>query len=104
MRQVLVLEEAAEDMASAKAFYESIDIGLGDYFLDSVMADLESLGLFHGIHARHFGFPRMLASRFPFGIYYEDTSDTTRVFAILDLRRDPTWIRTELSDRPLPNH
>lgn len=101
MRQVLVLEEAAQDIATARAFYESIDTGLRDYFLDSIMADLESLGLFHGIHAHHFGFQRMLASRFPFGIYYEDTSDATRVFAVLDLRRDPTWIRIELSGRPL---
>jgi hypothetical protein len=101
VRQVLILEEAAEDIAAAKDFYECIDAGLGDYFFDSIMTDLESLGLFHGIHARHFGFQRMLASRFPFGIYYEDTSDATRVFAVLDLRRDPTWIRVELSGRPL---
>ena len=44
MRQVLILEDAAEDIATAKDFYESIDIGLGDYFFDSIMTDLESLG------------------------------------------------------------
>jgi hypothetical protein len=60
VRQVLILEEAAEDIAAAKDFYEAIDTGLGDYFFDSIMTDLESLGLFHGIHARHFGFQRML--------------------------------------------
>ncbi len=44
----------------------------------------------------HFDFQRMPASRFPFGIYYREHGDKTQVVAILDLRRDPSWIRTEL--------
>jgi hypothetical protein len=41
----------------------------------------------------------MLMHRFPFGIYYRDLKTETQVFAILDLRRDPNWIRRELSGR-----
>ena len=41
----------------------------------------------------------MLAHRFPFGIYYRETATETQVFAVLDLRRDPNWIRKELTDR-----
>jgi len=41
----------------------------------------------------------MLASRFPFGIYYREHSDETQVFAVLDLRRNPNWIRRELRKR-----
>jgi hypothetical protein len=99
VRPVVVLSEAAEDIESAKKFYDLIEVGLGDYFSDSIISDLESLSLFHGIHGKHFRFHRMLASRFPFGIYYDETNEETRVFAVLDLRRDPSWIRKELLGR-----
>lgn len=39
----------------------------------------------------------MLSKRFPFGIYYEVEEDVAYVYAILDLRRDPLWIRKRLS-------
>jgi hypothetical protein len=41
----------------------------------------------------------MLAHRFPFGIYYRETQSETQVLAVLDLRRDPNWIRKELTGR-----
>ena len=41
----------------------------------------------------------MLSKRFPFGIYYEVEGETDFVYAILDMRRDPSWIRSELSKR-----
>ena len=74
-------------------------MGVGDYFLDSILSDLDSLILFVGIHPIYFGFHRMLSKRFPFGIYYEVENDVAYVYAILDLRRDPLWIRTRLQER-----
>ena len=41
----------------------------------------------------------MLSKRFPFGIYYEVESETAYVYAILDMRRGPLWIRSELRER-----
>ena len=41
----------------------------------------------------------MLAHRFPFGIYYRESESETQVVAVLDLRRDPNWIREELIGR-----
>ncbi len=99
MRLVVVLEEAAEDIESGRDFYDLQEAGAGDYFVDSIIADIEGLGLFHGIHAKHFGFHRLLSDRFPFGIYYRETSETTEVFAILDLRKEPAWIHEELNVR-----
>lgn len=99
MKSVIVLAEAAEDLEIGKDFYDSQDVGVGDYFVDSLLADIESLQLFHGIHPVHFGYHRLLADRFPFGIYYEDTEGAVRVVAVLDLRRDPLWIRSEISSR-----
>ena len=99
MRKVVVLAEAAEDIEQARDFYDKLSPGVGDYCVDSLLADIESLAFFHGIHAKQFSLYRMLAHRFPFGIYYRDTDAETQVFAVLDLRRDPSWIRKELSWR-----
>jgi hypothetical protein len=99
MKSVVVLADAAEDIEFGRDFYDSQEIGIGDYFTDSILSDIESLALFYGIHSKHFGFHRMLASRFPFGIYYDETISEVQVFAVLDLRRDPLWIRAELSKR-----
>jgi hypothetical protein len=73
--------------------------GVGNYFLDSILSDLDSLVLFAGIHPIYFELHRMLSKRFPFGIYYEVEADVVYVYAILDLRRDPLWIRKRLRER-----
>jgi hypothetical protein len=41
----------------------------------------------------------MLSNRFPFGIYYDITDTAVEVYAVLDLRKDPFWIRAELLTR-----
>ena len=68
---VVILEDAADDLEAGAQFYESCEAGVGDYFLDSVLSDLDSLILFAGVHPTYFGFHRMLSKRFPFGICYE---------------------------------
>ncbi len=65
MRRVVILAEAAEDIEAARDFYDAQQPGIGDYCADSLVADIESLALYLGIHLRQFGFYRMLADRFP---------------------------------------
>ena len=45
----MILEDAAEDLESGAQFYESCATGVGDYFLDSILSDLDSLVLFAGV-------------------------------------------------------
>lgn len=71
--------------------------GLGDYFLDSLFSDIDSLQIYGGIHAREFGYQRLLAKRFPFAVYYRVENNVARVYAVLDCRRDPAWIRQRLN-------
>lgn len=99
MRRVLILSEAADDLLAAERFYDSREPGVGAYCVDSLLSDIESLAWFHGIHRAHFRCHRILASRFPFGIYYIEAAEATRVVAVLDLRRDPNWLRQELEKR-----
>lgn len=93
---VRLLRSAVEDLASAREFYERQEIGIGDYFLDSLSADVDSLTLYGGIHRIKYGFYRMLAKRFPYGIYYKVLNGEAVVFRILDCRRHPNWIRKSL--------
>ena len=94
--RIEILDEAEKDLVDGYAFYERQSQGLGHYFLDSLFSDLESLHLYAGIHAMHFGYHRLLAKRFPFAVYYRIQNKVIRVYAMLDCRRDPAWIRDRL--------
>jgi len=96
---VVILQDAATDIEAGKQFYETREPGVGEYFVESILADLASLVLYAGIHPVLFGFHRLLSKRFPFGIYYEVERETAFVYAILDMRRDPLWIRDERRNR-----
>jgi hypothetical protein len=99
MQEVVVLAEAAEDLERGRQYYEGREEGIGQYFIDCIISDIESLALFHGTHRIQHGCLRMLSRRFPFGIYYLESHNQTQVVAILDLRRRPSWIRNELRMR-----
>jgi hypothetical protein len=59
--RITVLDEAEQDLVDGYRFYEANGAGLGDYFLDSVFSDIDSLQVYAGVHARHCGFHRLLA-------------------------------------------
>lgn len=96
---VVILEDAAADLEAGWRFYEACAAGVGDYFIDSLLSDLDLLVQYTDVHRVVFGLHRMLSRRFPFGIYYDIEHEMTYVYAILDMRRDPLWIRTELGRR-----
>jgi len=94
--KIRILDEAEQDLIDGVLFYEAQDPGLGDYFLDSLSADIDSLQLFGGIHSLRLGYHFLLASRFPYAIYYKIVKRTVHVEAVLDCRRDPAWIEKRL--------
>jgi len=95
--KIRISETAEQDLIGGYWFYECQSAGLGDYFVDSVLADIQCLRLYAGVHALHFGYHRLLTRRFPFAVYYRIESDLIRVYAVLDCRRDPAWIRDRLT-------
>jgi plasmid stabilization system protein ParE len=95
--QAVVLPSARDDLADGFDFYERQQEGLGNYFLESLFSDIESLRLFAGIHVKVFGFHRTLSKRFPYAIYYDVEGRAFRVWAVLDCRRDPVSIRRRLA-------
>ena len=99
IKNVIALEEVATDIKIAELFYEKQNKGLGGYFKDSIISDIESLWLYGGIHRKVFGLYRLLSKRFPYGIYYEVSQDTVIVVAVLDLRQNPKNIENFLENR-----
>ncbi len=98
-RKVFLLKEATVDLDEGRLFYDLQEKGVGDYFFDSLVSDLECLRFYSGIHRKKFGFYRMFAKRFPFAVYYEIDNDIVEVAAILDMRRNPSLIRSKLGER-----
>lgn len=94
--KIRLLEATKEDLRSGYWFYENQLPGLGGYFLDCIQADVSSLHAYAGIHAKADSFYRMLSKRFPFAIYYLINDAFIDIYAVLDCRRDPTWIESRL--------
>ena len=95
--KISIQPSAVADLRVGFRFYEKQQAGLGGYFLDSLYSDIESLLLYAGIHSQHFGKYRVLSDRFPYAVYYELREDLIMVRAVLDLRRDPSWISQKLN-------
>ncbi len=95
--RVQILNEAQRDLVEGYRFYESQVERLGDYFLDSLFSDIDSLQFYAGVHPVHFGYNRLLSKRFPFAIYYRVENGMAMVYAVLDCRREPSWTRTRLT-------
>jgi hypothetical protein len=96
---VEVLDHAEQDLRAGIRFYQRRERWLGEYFLDTLCAEVESLALLAGIHHRTGRYYRSLSKRFPFAIYYTMTDDRVKVWAVLDCRRDPAWIKQQLRKR-----
>ncbi len=63
IREVLISDETIADLDSGKAFYDSRETGVGDYFIDCLISDLDSLAYFAGIHVIQYGHFRMLSKK-----------------------------------------
>ena len=95
--KIQLLASARDDLIDGFQFYEKKVTGLGDYFLSSLYSDIDSLKIFGGIHFKPYkNYHRALSKRFPFAIYYTLNDETVLVRAIVDSRKNPSWIRRRI--------
>jgi plasmid stabilization system protein ParE len=87
--KVKILPRALEDLDRGRRFYARQRKSLGDYFLDALFADIDSLELYAGIHMKVFDYHRLLAGRFPYAVYYKVDGETCIVYRVLDCRQEP---------------
>jgi hypothetical protein len=94
--KVQILPSAIGDLENGRDFYDHQGEGLGQYFLNSLFADIDSLILYGGVHSVHWGYHRMLSHRFPYAVYYRVMEDTVVVWRVLDCRQNPKKTRRAL--------
>lgn len=87
---LIVMPEAEEDIAAAKAWYSQQRAGLGEDFLLCVEEALDRIGLFPQAASEVFpGVRRVVLRRFPYGVFYRVDSEQLAVIAVYDCRRNP---------------
>ena len=92
--KIKILSQALSDLDGGYQFYERQAEGLGNYFLDTLFSDIDSLVLYGGIHRKVFGYHRLLSKRFPYAVYYKTPEKgVVVVWRILDLRQHPAKTR-----------
>ncbi len=97
--RIQIFDSAKLDLVDGFSFYEAQDRGIGQYFLDSLYSDIDSLALYGGTHRKKSkNFHWMLSKRFPYAIYYTVADDLVSVHAILDCRQDPGRIDERLKE------
>ncbi len=97
MIRIEISEDAQADLNEGFLFYEAQEQGLGDYFIACLRADIEGLRVSGGAHRVVYAdYHRLLSKVFPYGVFYTMDGKTAQVWAVLDLRRDPEWIREQL--------
>lgn len=96
--KIRIFDNAKFDLANGYYFYDRQKNGLGQYFLDCLYSDIDSLVIYAGIHAQKAGFYWMLSKRFPYAIYYTLEDDYISVHAVIDCRQNPTNIEQRLQE------
>jgi len=100
MRGVQISEDALEDLNNGYLFYEAQESALGEYFAACLRADIEGLRISAGIHrVVYCDYHRLLSRVFPYGIFYTIEQECAVVWAVVDLRRSPEWVRQRLADQ-----
>jgi plasmid stabilization system protein ParE len=93
---IRILQSAINDLHAGCLFYDRQGAGIGEYFLNSLFADIDSLVLYAGIHPQYFGLYRLLSKRFPYAVYYKIEEDFIIVYRVLDLCQNPHKVRQAL--------
>jgi plasmid stabilization system protein ParE len=97
--RVRILSAASRDLLRGKHFYEKQSEGLGDYFLDSLFSDIDSLIIYAGIHRTFRGYFCLLSKRFPYVVYYQIESQEIRIYRVIDCRQEPSKTARALPTR-----
>lgn len=87
--KIRILPSALSDLDRGRIFYARQSRSVGDYFLDSLFSDIDSLELYAGVHMKVFNYHRLLARRFPYAVYCTVEGDVCIVFRVLDCRQEP---------------
>ncbi len=97
--KIRILDEAKADLREGAQFYERQNQGLGSYFLDTILSEINSLILYAGVHIKLNSFHRVLSKTFPYAIYYIMDRSFIDIYAVLDCRANPDQTIEKLKQR-----
>jgi plasmid stabilization system protein ParE len=88
--ELVIVPEAEQDITEAYAWYEGRRVGLGEEFLNSIDAAIETIRRSPEMYSVvHECYRRALVRRFPYAIVYEDVEGTVIVYGVFHTSRDP---------------
>ena len=94
--KVIVRESVYSDLRETVLFYEAQEQGIGLTYLAHMLNEIEHLPNFAGTHSRVGKFYRALVKKHHTAIFYILTNDLLDIRRVIDLRRNPKWIRRAL--------
>jgi toxin ParE1/3/4 len=87
---LIIRPEAEEDIHDAYAWYESQRTGLGIEFINCVEDAFDSILKDPAIHGIIYGnIRRMLAQRFPYGVFFIIENSKIVILAVMHAKRHP---------------
>ena len=95
--ELVIAPEAESDIEEAYLWYEDRRVGLGEEFLGSVDACVESIRRRPQMCPIIYeGYRRSLIRRFPYAVFYEHSEATVTIYAVFRTSRDPDkWRRRD---------
>lgn len=96
MTEIVLSATAIRGLNSGFRFYERKESGLGEHFKRTLLGEIEGLEITAGIHRVVYGHHRLISRTFPFAVYYKADPGQVTVWAVIDCRRNPEWIRNQL--------
>ena len=88
--ELVIAPEAELDITEGYAWYEGRRAGLGEEFLSSVDACLESIRRRPEMYpVVHECYRRSLLRRFPYAVFYEASGAMVTIYAVFHTSRDP---------------
>ena len=97
MIRALMLDQALSDFEEIVDFLESAEPGLGHRFSQEVLRATDRIERFPRLYARTLrNFRICPLGRFKYGMFYRVSRRFIFVHTIVDLRRDPRFIRRRL--------
>lgn len=88
--QLIIKEEATEEILNAFDYYEEQQLGLGDYFLNTLKNRFANLlQQPNACTVVYASFRQAVVPKFPFVIVYEIEREAIIVFSVFHTSRDP---------------
>lgn len=92
MYEIVIHENADEDLVAAAVFYESRETDLGQEFLEELSHCFRRIAENPFSYSLHFDdYRRYLMGRFPYGVVYRIEGQKVLVVAVAHLRRRPGY-------------